>query len=287
MSIEGSVICSTERHRGWPWEGSRENQGVLGSAARNVPRITVVTPSYNQCKYLEATILSVLHQNYPNIEYIVLDGGSTDNSIDLITKYEDRIAYWHSEKDQGQADALATGFEMATGEMYCWLNSDDVFLPGALMHAAALFQKHENVDFVYGNRMVIDELGNVTGRHRWPYYLTRHHWYDGQPLAQECCFWRSELYNEAGGIDRDKYFIMDYDLFYRMWRIGEFKKTRRYLGCMRRHDDSKNAKHQAIRQEELGAARRKFGLAAPGYVTARMINRIDRLQVLIEKTLES
>jgi glycosyltransferase involved in cell wall biosynthesis len=284
MTYKEIFLCSAGCRRGWPWEEESEEFLNTTDEQKVLPKITVVTPSYNQGNFLEATILSVLRQNYPNIEYIVLDGDSSDNSIEVITKYKHNISYWHSKKDRGQADALATGFNMATGDIYCWLNSDDIFLPNALRHVAALFQKHERVSFVYGNRLLIDELGRDTGRHRWPYFLTRYHWYNGQPLAQECCFWRDTLYQQVGGIDREKFFIMDYDLFYRMWRVGKFKKTRQFLGCLRNHDESKNARHQAVRQEELETARKEFNLVAPGYVTSRVINHFDRLQILIEKT---
>jgi len=277
------LSCSVEYPHGWPWIDESEESVYVVDVQEALPKITVVTPSYNQGEFLEQTILSVLRQNYPNIEYIVLDGGSSDNSVEIITKYQRSISHWHSKKDRGQADALATGFEIASGDIYCWLNSDDIFLKNALMHVAAMFLKHEETRFVYGNRLLIDESGGVTGCHRWPRFLTKYHWYNGQPLAQECCFWRDDLYEEVGGIDRDKFFIMDYDLFFRMWRIDKFKKMQRFLGCLRSHGASKNAKHQAIRQDELEVARGEFGLAAPGYVTSRLVNHLDRLQILVEK----
>jgi len=286
MRYKQTLLCSVGYRRGWPWEEESEEFPRTTNEQRTLPRITVVTPSYNQGDFLEATILSVLRQNYPNVEYIIVDGGSSDNSIEVIAKYEHSISYWHSKKDRGQADALAMGFNMATGDIYCWLNSDDIFLPNALRHVAGFFQKHATVSFVYGNRLTIDKLGWNTGHHRWPYFLTRYHWYNGQPLAQECCFWRGKLYEEVGGIDREKFFIMDYDLFFRMWRVGKFKKTRRFLGCLRNHEKSKNSRHQAIRKEELDAARKTFGLVAPGYVTSRAIGQFDRLQILIEKRWE-
>jgi glycosyltransferase involved in cell wall biosynthesis len=279
--------CTRGYPRGWPWK-SGFAEAVISSAKRGIlPTITVVTPSFNQGRFLEAAILSVLRQNYPSIEYIVLDGGSTDGSIDIIKKYENGISYWRSRKDKGQADALATGFDMATGSIYCWLNSDDILLPNALMYVAAAFLKHDGVNFVYGNRLVIDETGGITGQHRWPYYLTKYHWHDGQPLAQECCFWRNTLYEKVGGIDRGKFFIMDYDLFYRMWQVGKFRKSRRFLGCFRRHAESKNAIHQSVRQEEIDAARREFGLVPPGYVTARILNRFDRFQLFLDASLQN
>src|SRR4051812_44065291 len=109
---------------------------------RKLPRVTVVTPSFNQGRFLEATLRSVLNQQYPDLEYIVLDGGSTDGSVDILRRYAAQLAYWHTRKDAGQADAIATGFEMATGEVLCWVNSDDILLPGALHRVGAFFRDH-------------------------------------------------------------------------------------------------------------------------------------------------
>jgi glycosyltransferase involved in cell wall biosynthesis len=242
------------------------------------PRITVVTPSFNQGEFLEATLRSVLSQEYPNLEYIVLDGGSTDDSVSILERYAPSLAYWHSRKDKGQADAIGTGLAMATGDIQCWLNSDDVFLPGALRTIGALFQRHPRVDFFYGNRLVIDRAGNEIDRHIWPAHLTRAHWYLGQPLAQECSFWRRELYERVGGIDAGKFFIMDYDLFFRMWRAGRFRKTREFLGCLRIHEEAKNTRHRDVWQRELAEARVRYGLREPGYFGIRLLNRWDRVQ---------
>jgi glycosyltransferase involved in cell wall biosynthesis len=283
MTVEESAVCSAARRCGWPWEGATPNPGALSAATNNVPKITVITPSYNQCEYIEATILSVLHQNYPNIEYIVLDGGSTDGSIDIIKKYESRIRYWHSKSDNGQADALATGFDMATGEIYCWLNSDDIFLPNVLTYIGMQFVRSTKVDVVYGNRLLINSGGEITGSHAWPYVLTRHHWYLGQPLAQECCFWRREIYEKVGGVDREKFFIMDYDLFYRMWLVGKFAKTKRFLGCLRIHDKSKGAEHRQVWKEELAKARVEFDLHPPSRVTRKVLSRFDQLQGMYDR----
>lgn len=248
----------------------------------DLPRITVVTPSFNQGEFLEGTILSVLGQDYPNLEYIVLDGGSTDHSVDIIRRHAPRLTYWHSRKDDGQAAAIAAGFAMATGDVYCWLNSDDVFLPGALHTVGELFARHPRVDFIYGNRIVIDRNGVEIDRHIWPRFLTRAHWAVGQPLAQECCFWRAELYREVGGIDPSRFFIMDYDLFFRMWRAGRFLKTPAFLGCLRVHEETKNAKHADIWRRELAEARERYGLREPGWLGARLLNRFDRLQKSLE-----
>jgi glycosyltransferase involved in cell wall biosynthesis len=250
-----------------------------------LPRITVVMPSFNQGMFLEAAICSVLDQKYAKLEYFVLDGGSTDGSVAIIERYAEHLTYWHSRSDAGQADALRTGFSMATGDIFCWLNSDDIFLPGALETVGGFFARHRKVDVLYGNRVVIDRDGNVIGRHIWPWILTRAHWATGQPLAQECTFWRRAIYDAAGGIDPSKFFIMDYDLFFRMWRIGRFRKTPRFLGGFRVHEEAKNARYVDVWKRELAEAKSKYGLRDPGYVAARLVNRADRVQTWIEQRL--
>lgn len=250
------------------------------------PKITVVTPSYNQAKFLEATLRSVICQGYPNLEYIVIDGGSSDGSAGIIESYSTHISYWHSKQDSGQADALATGFSLSTGDILCWLNSDDVLLPGALHHVAAVFRNSPRTGFIYGNRLVIDETGEEIGHHIWPMFLTRYHWARGQYLAQECCFWRRQVYFEVGGIDRSKFFIMDYDLFYRMWLHTKFRKVGRYLGCIRTHGETKNVKFQRVREQEFGLALSTYGLRAPGFWMLRLLNRFDRMQLFWERTIE-
>jgi glycosyltransferase involved in cell wall biosynthesis len=243
----------------------------------------VITPSFNQGQYLEATLRSVLLQDYPNLEYLVLDGGSTDDSVEIIRRYAPQLTYWHSQPDDGQSAAIKAGFAMATGEIYCWLNSDDILLPGALHTIGALFRRHPDVDVFYGNRLVIDSDGAIIGRHVWPWRLTQSHWYAGQPLAQEACFWTRAIYERVGGLDPSKFFILDYDLFVRMWRAGKFRKTPHYLGCLRIHEETKNTRHADVWQRELAEARERYGLRPPGYVAARVLNRVDRLQLWLER----
>jgi glycosyltransferase involved in cell wall biosynthesis len=250
-----------------------------------LPRITVVTPSFNQGEFLEATLRSVLDQNYPNLEYLVLDGGSTDDSVEIIKRYAPRLTYWHSRKDKGQADAIATGFAMSSGEILCWLNSDDILLPGALQLVGTFFRDHPRVDVLYGNRLTIDRAGNVTGRHLWPWLLTRAHWALGQPLAQECTFWRRAIYEQVGGLDRSRFFIMDYDLFFRMWRAGRFRKTSAFLGALRQHEETKNARHVDVWRRELAEAKARYGLRDPGWLGIRVLNRVDGLQRWVENRL--
>lgn len=272
--------------RGWPWEPPADSGSLAADARVDWPKITVVTPSLNQGRYLEATLRSVLLQGYPNLEYIVMDGGSSDNSVEILERYRPHLAYWQSKPDAGQADAIASGLARATGEICGYLNSDDILLPGALRHLARMFLRRPSVGVVYGNRLVIDEQGGVIGRHVWPYLLSRYHWARGQPLAQECCFWRKEVYSRVGGIDRSKFFIMDYDLFYRMWKATRFRKTRAYLGALRVHGESKNALHGAVWRRELAAAKMHYALREPGYIGARVMNRLDRIQLLFDALAE-
>lgn len=240
-------------------------------------------PSYNQGEFLEQAVRSVLLQDYENLEFIVMDGGSTDESTAILSKYDAHFSYWQSQKDEGQADAIASGFERSTGEILCWLNSDDILLPGALTHVAGIFAARRRVDFVYGNRIVIDRQGRMTGRHIWPYFLSRYHWALGQPMAQECCFWRRAAYEQVGGLNRDKFFIMDYDLFFRMWRVCRFRKTRSYLGALRVHEETKNSRHADIWRSELARAKTEFQLRDPGYFRLRFMNRADLAQRHLER----
>ena len=125
--------------------------GVIGKNAFMKLRVSIITPSYNQGEYLEETIQSVLNQTYSSIEYIVIDGGSTDNSVDIIRKYEERITFWCSEKDNGQADAINKGLKLATGDLVCWINSDDILYPNFTENFVNHFVAHPNVDFLYGD----------------------------------------------------------------------------------------------------------------------------------------
>ena len=128
------------------------------------PLVSIVTPSFNQGRFLEATIQSVLNQDYVNVEYIVVDGGSTDNCVDILKKYSDQLAHWMSEPDAGQTDAINKGFSLATGEIFAWLNSDDIYRPGAISEAVAYLQDHPNEGMIYGDADFIDENGNWLGK---------------------------------------------------------------------------------------------------------------------------
>ena len=242
-------------------------------------------PSFNQGKYIEEALVSIIDQQYVNLELIVMDGGSTDDSVSIIERYSKQIFHWQSKKDGGQADAIATGFDISTGDILCWLNSDDTFQPGTLMTIGRLFQKSKNIDFAYGNRYVINESSELIGRHVWLRYLNKRHWYDGMPLAQECCFWRREIYLKVGGMDPSLFFIMDRDLFYRIWSMGKYRKVNKVLGSIRIHSESKNSKFAHIREKESLAFREKYHITQPSKISRSILQRIDRMQIWIEKLL--
>ena len=182
----------------------------------HLPLVSIITPSFNQARYLEATIQSVLSQNYPRLEYIIVDGGSTDGSVDIIKRYESKLAWWVSEKDQGQTDAINKGFAHATGDFLAWLNSDDTYEPNAIPSVVKFLQTHPEVGLVYGDTNYINEDGRVIGR--FPaaqtdlFRLRRGYIH----IPQQAAFFRADLWRTVGPLDSSFYFAMDYDLWVRL-----------------------------------------------------------------------
>lgn len=223
-----------------------------------LPKISIVTPSLDQAQFLEQTISSVLSQDYPNLEYIVIDGGSTDGSVDIIQKYADRLHYWVSEPDRGHADAINKGFAKSSGEIIAWLNSDDVYLPGAISSAVKAFQKHGNADLIYGDVYVIDEDGNPLGERR----LTTMDRYDflgsGDCLAQPATFWTRRIYDEVGGIDTGYYFQLDLDFYIKVADAGKIKHVRDYFAKIRMQPEGKMTKADDVRKSDLVLLRQRY-----------------------------
>jgi glycosyltransferase involved in cell wall biosynthesis len=206
------------------------------------PRISIVTPSYQQGDYIDRTIRSVVHQSYQNLQYFVQDGGSTDITVDVLKRYEDNISGWVSEKDSGQSQAINLGFDHTNGEIMAWLNSDDLLMPGALHTVADYFNRHPNVDVVYGNRLLIDENDMEIGR----WILPGHDsavlsWADYVP--QETLFWRRRIWEKVGGqIDESFRFAMDWDLLVRFRDAGaKFAHIPQFLGAFRIHEHQKTS----------------------------------------------
>ena len=204
-----------------------------------LPKISIVTPSYNQGQFLERTILSVLNQNYPNLEFIIIDGGSTDGSVEIIKKYEKYLAYWVSEKDNGQTHAINKGFKMATGQLIGWQNSDDIYLPRSFYKIARKSFENPNADLVFGNKYGIDENDNIIRDTRYVSFNYKTLLYEGSALSNQSAFWKKELLDTVGLLDEKFKFCMDYDFWVRAAKDSELLLLRDYLGCLRNHKNSK------------------------------------------------
>lgn len=203
------------------------------------PRISIVTPSFNDAAYLEKTIRSVLEQGYPNLEYIIVDGGSTDGSVEIIRKYEHSLAWWCSEPDGGMYDAINKGFNHATGEIMGWINSDDIHHPGSLFILAELFGEHENVNWVQGIPNVVDERGRVVYINqsaiadKYWFYLKRHV-KSRRYIQQESTFWRRSLWEKAGGYVSSKFkYAGDFELWLRFFKYDRIVSVPALLGAFR------------------------------------------------------
>lgn len=218
---------------------------------RTPPRISVVTPSFNQAKFLEQTIDSVLSQGYPNLEYIIVDGGSKDGSADVIRRHEKHLAYWASEKDNGPADAIAKGFQRATGTILAYLNSDDLYLPDSLRTIAGAMSDPA-VDVAYGNLYWIDTDGGILGEQRQTPFMKMGYLYGGSTLQQPAVFWKKELYLKCGGMDASYNFAFDASLFFRFALEGaRFKHVNKFVASFRIHPQSKSSNELDISTREL------------------------------------
>jgi glycosyltransferase involved in cell wall biosynthesis len=189
----------------------------------DLPLVSIVTPSFNQAPYLEETISSVLEQDYPRIEYIIIDGGSTDGSVDIIKKYADKITWWVSEVDKGQTDAINKGFGCTTGRILAWLNSDDTYEPGAVSAGVKYLQEHPKIGMVYADCNYIDEKGQKLGKFpaaQTDYKRLRRGYVH---IPQQTMFFRAELWHAVGPMDPSFFFAMDYDLWTRIAARTEIK----------------------------------------------------------------
>jgi glycosyltransferase involved in cell wall biosynthesis len=205
-----------------------------------LPLVSIVTPSLNQARFLEETIRSILAQDHPHIEYIIVDGGSTDRSLEIIHRYTDRLAWWVSEPDQGQTDAINKGFARAQGEILAWINSDDTYLPHAVSQAVGFLQEHPEVGMVYGDANLIDEDGIVVGRFpaRQTDYRRLRRGYVHIP--QQASFFRADLWRLVGPLDPTFYFAMDYDLWVRLASIAPLRYYPRLWANFRLHSTGKS-----------------------------------------------
>jgi glycosyltransferase involved in cell wall biosynthesis len=224
-----------------------------------LPKISIVTTSYNQGQYLEQCLRSVLEQDYPNLEYIVVDGGSKDDSADIIRKYESRLAWWCSEKDGGQSNALNKGFSRATGDVMGFINSDDWLEPGALRAVGERFER--GARWVAGWVRFIEPDGGEFPQ-VWQSFEQTQDWFVTNPLPQQGTFWAGDLWKQYGGFREELDFVFDYEFWMRLRFVaGVVPETmKRCLGVYRLHPDSKtcsrgelfHVENEKIRHEYMG-----------------------------------
>lgn len=215
------------------------NEKIILNKDINYPKISIVTPSYNQAQFLERTILSVLNQNYPNFEYIIIDGGSTDGSVEIIEKYEKYLTCWVSEKDKGQADAINKGFKKSSGNTFGWLNSDDIYLPNVFFKVINVFNIYSNAGMIYSNGLKINDKDKIVG---WPKY-EQYSLFDMlcfRIIHQPTVFIRSKLYGLVGGIDISYNLLLDHELWLRLVQKTSVKYIDEYWAAARDHITAKN-----------------------------------------------
>jgi len=214
-----------------------------------LPLVSIVTPSYNQARFLEATLRSVLDQNYPHIEYLVVDGASTDGSVEIIRRYADRLAWWVSEKDAGQSEAINKAFRRAQGEFVGWLNSDDIYLPGAVSAAMAAFQSHPEAGLIYGDALAIDSDGE-------PFNVMRARQYTltdlmaFQIICQPAAFMRRSVLESAGYLNPAYHLLMDNLLWMCMAQKAPILYVPQTWAAARYHDQAKNRTRGAAYGQE-------------------------------------
>lgn len=223
-----------------------------------LPKISIVTCSLNQVRFLEDCIRSVIAQGYPNLEYIIVDGGSTDGSVDVIQKYAQHLAFWVSEPDSGQSAALNKGFQKANGEVYGWLCSDDVLEPGSLLEVGQFFAQNPRAGVVYGDTTMIDANGSPTRIYRtFPF----NRWislYTFNYIPQPSAFWRADLFDTVAGLDESFDLCMDADFWLRLADITELHHVRKLWSRMRRYAAIKSIRYEKEALKEHGLLLQRY-----------------------------
>ena len=268
---------------GWPWTGEA---GAPPPGAGAWPRISVVTPSYNQGEFIEQTIRSVLLQGYPNLEYIIIDGGSSDNTPEIIRKYEGHLAHWVSEPDGGQSHAINKGFRRATGQIICWLNSDDYYAPGALKTVAENLADGTGTFALVGHCVQVFADGRPPHKGEGRYEGLRRllQFWKGYHMHQPSIFWRREVFEKVGFLDEAQHYIMDFDYWVRIARHFAFKNVDAVLSYATYHDAAKTGDNFEKYNAEMRRQAAKYWPSplSPGhwYLRLSMVKHLDLMPVV-------
>lgn len=232
---------------------------VRSATSHSIPKISIVVPSFNQGRFIAATLKSIVDQNYPNLQLIVVDGGSQDETVEVIKQYASHIDWWVSEPDSGQTEAINKGFTRSNGEIMAWINSDDLAAPGSLFRVADWFVAHPETDVVYGDRLLIDENGGEVSRWILPPHSRRVlDWADFIP--QETLYWRRSAWNLVGArLDESFRFAMDWDFLLRLSsKQVNFEHLPFFLGMFRVHQNQKTSSQMtSVGQQEMQMLRRR------------------------------
>jgi glycosyltransferase involved in cell wall biosynthesis len=231
------------------------NNDQLGPNDENQPsnqKISIVVPTLNHGDTIEHTLLSIINQGDQNYEIIIMDGGSSDNTKDIIDKYRDYITYFESRKDNGQSDAINRGFGFADGDIYAWINSDDYYLPNAFRLVKKTFSENKGIDIVVGSGDVVTKdcqfLKHIKGLEMKRDNLLG--WHNDQWIMQQCCFWTAEIWKKSGGVDEDLHLLMDYDLWLRFSSLGRSKAIEDRIAIMRFYKEAKTVALRSRMKEE-------------------------------------
>jgi Glycosyl transferase family 2 len=267
----------------WPWVRSDNNTWDRSEAGGVLPVVTIVTPSYNQVEYLEETIRSVLLQDYPNLEYLVVDGGSTDGSVEVIKRYEPWLAWWVSEPDDGQSNAINKGLAHATGDILGWLNSDDLFESGTIWRIVQHFRSHAECRLIYGLGDYVNEQTERTGPCSYVQPFDRKLLRTVDYVLQPAAFWRRDLWEESGKLSEEYRWAFDWEWFIRASQLTDFCFLPEKLALYRSLPATKTLSGGKSRQAEIAhVARVHGGILQPTYVIYVGEVLLDRCLALVE-----
>ena len=282
--LEGLPI-SLPGKTGWPW--TKESPQLPDTMPNGPlwPRISIVTPGLNQGQFIEETIRSVLLQGYPNLEYIIIDGGSTDDSVDIIKKYIQWLAYWITEPDRGQSHAINKGLTRATGEILAYINSDDLYEPGAFKKIAKIFMGNETCLMVSGSCLVFDEHNDKTiFKPNWPDHPSELMGSLSSTIPQPAVFWRKDAYKRAGGFEEKLNYSFDHEFFIRIGRIGGHPELiPDVIARYRDHAKSKTRTFRTKFYDEQAYIVRKHGKAC-GLSSLEIKQKIKRIEIEKDST---